>query len=201
MLAFAGWTFTLELSKLCCLNIWFRVIVTMLSEHFWVIFAQTNKKNLHLPCRSCKRSLQYHVGLPVHLRWASLSIGKSAWVTSPFINSQWEVESLFVCVHFFSMHIHTCKKAPKLINPPLEAYHEHAGDGQLHVGAPLLQWFHWPACRGGDKPTYAAWDKMAIGHKTDGEKKIQKHSNIKSPPHVATCSFFQRMKAYRKMQL
>lgn len=39
----------------------------------------------------------------------------------------------------------TREEAPDLIGPPLNAYHEHAGDGQLEEGAPVLQALAGPA--------------------------------------------------------
>lgn len=41
----------------------------------------------------------------------------------------------------------TREEAPDLIGPPLNAYHEHAGDGQLEERAPVLQALKRPPCR------------------------------------------------------
>lgn len=41
---------------------------------------------------------------------------------------------------------HSRQEAPHLEQPPLQAEHEHAGDGQLDEGPPLLQALHGPPC-------------------------------------------------------
>lgn len=41
---------------------------------------------------------------------------------------------------------HSGQEAPHLEQPPLQAQHEHAGDGQVDEGPPLLQALHGPAC-------------------------------------------------------
>lgn len=40
---------------------------------------------------------------------------------------------------------HTYEEAPDFVGPPLDAYHEHAGDGQREEGAPVLQALTGPA--------------------------------------------------------
>lgn len=41
--------------------------------------------------------------------------------------------------------LHTHEEAADLVGPPLDAYHEHAGEGQGEEGAPVLQALHGPA--------------------------------------------------------
>lgn len=41
---------------------------------------------------------------------------------------------------------HSRQEASHLEQPPLQAEHEHAGDGQLDEGPPLLQALHGPPC-------------------------------------------------------
>lgn len=40
----------------------------------------------------------------------------------------------------------TCQETSNLIRPPLDTHHDHAGDGQADVGAPILQALFGPAC-------------------------------------------------------
>lgn len=41
---------------------------------------------------------------------------------------------------------HTCQKTTDLVHPPLDTQHNHAGDGQVDVRAPVLEAFSGPAC-------------------------------------------------------
>lgn len=51
----------------------------------------------------------------------------------------------------FPWYRQTCKEGPNLEGPPLDAHHEHAGDGQAGVGTPLLEALPRPPWRTGEK--------------------------------------------------
>ena len=55
----------------------------------------------------------------------------------------------------------TAQEAPDLVGPPLDAQHQHAGDGQAEEGAPVLQALPGPACR---------QDTDAVGCDTNGHR-------------------------------
>lgn len=44
----------------------------------------------------------------------------------------------------------TCKEGSNLEGPPLNAHHEHTGDGQAGIGAPLLEALSCPPWRIGE---------------------------------------------------
>lgn len=50
----------------------------------------------------------------------------------------------------FPWYRQTCKEGPNLEGPPLDAHHEHAGDGQAGVGTPLLEALPRPPSPGVD---------------------------------------------------